>query len=246
MLTHRHATAYFPSRWHYGLVAVLVLSLLLGIGAANPNPSKAAGSWRGRVVGPVANYGAWGTIGTTQPNVPAGQGNRAFEFIMSYNVDGAGKQHFVQTGWVKNPTSCGSATTVFWEYYNGSTYTNGCGMYFPTGDNDYAVRYDPSNGYWCHDFNGNCIKSEHSSLPGLTTSYYLAAYGETNDPSVQMGGASQSTAIYLTNLRYFDTANNTQWITSTGASYGSCASPCPYGFNWGTAACVLYTYNWTY
>ncbi len=98
----------------------------------------------------------------------------------------------------------------------------------------------------CHDFNGTCFHSELSSCPALRTSYFVAAYGETNEPTVQMGGTSQSTAIWFTNLRYFDTANNPQWITSTGASYGSCASPCPYGFNWGMAASVLYTYNWTY
>lgn len=81
-LKHSYSSAYFPSRWHYGLVAVLVLSLLLGVGAANPSPSKAA-DFRGRVVGPMANYGAWGTIGTTQPNVPSRKDNRLFEFIMA-------------------------------------------------------------------------------------------------------------------------------------------------------------------
>lgn len=60
-----------------------------------------------------------------------------------------------------------------------------------------------------------------------------------------MGGNGVSNAIYISNIRYFDTANNPQLVTSTGSWYGYCNSPCPYDFNWGTAASVLYTYDWT-
>ncbi len=58
---------------------------------------------------------------------------------MTYNVDGSGTQHFIQAGWIKQPAACGSSTQVFWEAYDGSTYTNGCYYAFPSGDNDYAT-----------------------------------------------------------------------------------------------------------
>ncbi len=59
---------------------MLILSLLFGIEAALPNPAEAAqvSSFRGRVVGPYANYGSWATIGTTQPFITFQSGCTVF------------------------------------------------------------------------------------------------------------------------------------------------------------------------
>ncbi len=35
-------------------------------------------------------------------------------------------------------------------------------------------------------------------------------------------------------------------ISCGGVRYAGCISSCPCGYNWGTAASVLYTYNGTY
>jgi hypothetical protein len=236
-------------RWHRGsgLALLALTSLLL---ALSPISAAALNSQMGRAIYvPTGIYGSWGTIGTTAPYVPSGA---TFEFIMTYNWDSSGHQHFVQSGWTRQ-TPCGSSVSVFVEYFNGTNYTNRCRVYFPWGDNDYATQYNPTNGWWCHDYNGNCILSEPSSGsggPGLTTAYYVSAYGETNDPSAQMGGNGQANAIYLSNLRYFDTSNNVVYIHTAGSSYGNGCQPppsslCPYGTSQGFAGTVLWTDNWT-
>jgi hypothetical protein len=168
---------------------------------------------------------------------------------MAFNRDASSRQHFVQIGWSRQ-SYCGSAASVFWEYYNGTSYTNGCRVYFPWGDNDYATQYSPSTDLSCHDYQGNCIHFEPSSGtggPGLTRAYYVSAYGETTDGSVQMGGNGQANAIYLSNLRYFYTSNNAVHIKTAGSSYGNgCQpSPCPHGTSYGLAATVIWTDNWT-
>lgn len=225
-----------------GISALLVTTLLLTV--LSPISAAALNSQMGRVAYvPTGIYGSWGTIGTDSPYIGSGA---TFEMIMTYNSDASGHQHFVQMGYTRQ-SACSSAVSVFWEYYNGSTYTHACGVYFPWGDNDYATQYNPSNGWWCHDYNGTCIHSEPSSGPALTTAYYVSAYGETTSGSVQMGGNGQANAIYLSNLRYFDTSNNVVYIKTAGTSYGNgCQpTPCPYGTSYGFAGTVHWTDNWT-
>jgi hypothetical protein len=233
--------------WHRGLGVTALLVTILLLTFLSPISAAALNSQMGRAIYvPTGIYGSWGTIGTTNPNASSGA---SFEFIMTYNYDASGHQHFVQSGWTKQ-SLCGPSVTVFWEYYNGSTYTNGCGSLFPSGDNDYATQYNPKTDLWCEDFQGVCNHWEPSSGtggPGLTTAYYVSAYGETTTGSVQMGGHLQANAIYLSNLRYFDTENTVVYIKTAGSAYGNgCQpSPCPYGTSYGFEATVLWTDNWT-
>lgn len=239
----------FPRHWHLGLAFVMAFSIIAFV---SPVPAAAAGrSWLGiSDYVPAGVRGSWGVIGTTNPASGA-----SFEMIKTSNYY-QGSEHFVQIGWTLQQ-ACGSITTVMWEWYDGSQYSSTtnppgawCDTYFPGGDNDYATQYNPTNGYWCYDYNGVCIHSMPSTNPQLTVAYYVGAYGETGDPSAQMGGSGVGSAIYLTNLRYFDMSNQPVWITQSNENlsfYTTCgATPCPYGWGYNWTASVLYTYNWTY
>ena len=121
-------------------------------------------------------------------------------------------------------------------------------QYAPSGDNDYYQEYDSNTGYWCHGYNGICVQSKNAgSVVGFATGTTVAAYGETNTREAQMGGPSQSLAVWIRNVKYKPTSTASQWnyIQSTGSSYGTCPSVCPYDYGYGLAATVLYTYNWT-
>lgn len=243
-------SSYFPRRWY--VMAVLVV---LGVSAIWLQSSeRASADYTSSFMGdhvhvPTGIYGSWGTIGTTNPYADS---SKSFEFIMTFNRDANGVQHFVQIGWSKQPF-CGPNPTVFWEWFDGTNYNNDsdkCDVWFPQGNNDYATQYDPSKGIWCWDYNGRCIDSRTSTYPKLTEAYDVAAYGETGNPVADMGGIGESNAIYISNLRYFNLSGNPVWIKYTSGAYGTgCYVPpggtCRYGDGDGYAATVLYTFNWT-
>ncbi len=194
------------------------------------------------------NYGSAATIGTSDPYVGS---DYSFEFIRSATYSPI--QRHVQTGWIKWGYCNSGNVAVFWEYYDGSNYVNSCTTYSPSGDKDYYNEYDGNTGYWCHGYQGYCIRSELSTTVGFSQGSVVTAYGETSQPStyVQMGGPSSSQAVYISNIKYKPgpTTSPPNWgyVKTSGDSYLSCnASPCPYGYGSGFAATVLYTYNWTY
>lgn len=237
---------YFPRHWHYGLV-IMLATAAFAIQLSTPTPTLADhNSWRGRHVG-ITNYGSGATIGTSDPYVGSWA---SFEFIRTAADDGS----MVQIGWSKQP-ACGPSPSVFWEHYTPNLgYRNACGEYFPTGDKDYYNEYDGNTGYWCLGYQGYCLHSEPASYLNFTAGSALTAYGETThtSSSVQMGGPSQSQAVYISNIKYkpYSTAPPSAWnyVKTAGSSYLGCGEPndCPYGYGYGFAATVLYTYNWTW
>src|SRR5579875_1023259 len=239
----------FPRRWHVCL-AIVLAATLLGLQALSTADTKAdssARSFRGQEIG-QSNYGSGAVIGTSQPYTG---GHSSFELIRSANYVPGG-QSMVQTGWTMQP-ACGNKTAVFWEYANPAIgYVNSCTTYYPTGDKSYYNEYDGNTGYWSHGYQGYVIHSELASQTSFAQASVVTAYGETDSTSknVQMGGPTSSQAIYLSNIKYKPgtTTPPSGWnyIKTAGNSYATCGdSPCPYGYNWGFAATVLYTYNWT-
>lgn len=231
-------------RSRFGFLGVLAL---IGSQLAFPNVAFANHAFRGRQVN-VVNYGSGATIGTSDPYVG---GEYSFELIRSATYDPI--QRHVQTGWMKWAYCPGGTVSVFWEYFDGTNYINKCTTYHPIGDQDYYNEYDGTTLYWCHGYQGFCVNSERWTDVGFNTATVVTAYGETSLSSslVQMGGPTAGQAVYISNIKYKpgSTTPPAGWgyIKTSGASYGSCgASPCPYGYNWGFAATVLYTYNWTY
>lgn len=217
--------------------------VILAIGLAVVPALAFAIDWRGRVVNQT-NYGSGATIGTSNPSVGT---SYSFEFIMSRIT--SPEQRFIQTGWIKK-SSCGSSPRLFVENYKDTGgYNNQCLMqYAPSGDNDYYQEYDGNTGYWCHGYNGICVQSKlASTVVGFSTGTTLAAYGEANTRAAQMGGPSESLAVWITNVKYKPTSTASQWnyIQSTGSDNGTCPATCPYDYRYGLAATVLYTYNWT-
>jgi len=150
---------------------------------------------------------------------------------------------------------CGVSTLrVTWEGSTGSSFPFfGCGA-IPSGDNDYYLEYNPANQLWCTGFNGVVQGCVHGNTIQFHSATHLVAHGETTHYStaepVVMGNLGASNAIWITNIAYkLPQPNPGQWaaVQQLGASYGPCnaAAPCPYGWAQGTAATVLYTYNYT-
>ena len=147
---------------------------------------------------------------------------------------------------------------MFWEYYNPDLaydYVNGCNRYYPLGERNYYNEFNPASGalYWCNGYEGIVQNCEYASQTGFTTATSVVAYGETSHYStatpVEMGETGQAAAVWITNISYKKVQPNpASWaaVQSSGVNYAGCGySPCPYSYNWGFAATVLYTYNWT-
>jgi hypothetical protein len=220
-------------------IGLLLLSLVPSLSSAN--------DFRGRRV-TITNYGSGARMGIRDPYVGP---HASFEFVQSRIYSPASR--FIQTGWSRQP-ACGNNSSVFVEVYNPDFYAGGfnntCNLYFPQGDADYYQEYDGNTGYWCHGYQGYCIKSRYAATEvGFATASNLVVYGETNNQAAQMGGPNQNLAIWLTNVKYKPTSTVSSWNWATSSlgsvSYGNCSGACPYGYDWGYAANTLYTYNWT-
>jgi len=82
---------------------------------------------------------------------------------------------------------------------------------------------------------------------------YVALYGETTSPAVQMGGPDANSAVYLSDVCVKSTSSLSacdQFLTTSDpiTPHGNCgASPCPYGYEYGMSVMTghLYVKNWT-
>lgn len=192
-------------------------------------------------------YGAGATIGTSNPNVGSTYYSR--EVIEARSNDSF---YILRVGWHKS-FFCGSTPRF---YYHRENFTTGllqgtCIQGVPvSGDNDFYLEYNGSNQYWCHGMNGTCRINAVNGFGVLTNLSVMGTTSQKSNPP-QMGGASQGVAVWISNVKYKPTPNATpsQWLYVTSALGGSqvnqCSGTCPYGFQTGYAASVLYTFNWT-
>ncbi len=188
--------------------------------------------YEGRITNQL-NFGSTAKIIT--PNV--GWINSGSDVLLSWILINSqtpwwlGPQAFIQSGpfqgvnfpWI----NCGGINPkVFWEYIDFSgpgpnhPYDNGCVDYYPASGTShiYGQEYDTANGgYWCFVYDGICYKSAPAAtgnpiFPGIrptgfTSTQQVAAYGETNDTRIQMGGFGWLGRVSLSRIEYKPNSN---------------------------------------
>lgn len=260
----------FHPGWNWSFVSIIFSTLLLsGLIAgelAQPEAvfAEACGGgpcFQGRITY-QPNYGSAARISTPDPaprSVNAGSdGLLSFMFINSQTPLGQGTQMFIQTGWFYAVNyfgnNCGGGPRLFWEFIDFNTvpasYQNGCTNTYPGAGSthSYGQQYDANTAYWCHLYDGNCFKSEPAFLGdgstrsvGTNRGTQVAAYGETTDSRIQMGGLGYSKRATISRIEY--KSNSTGSFSAFTvppyvlSNYGTCnISVCEYRSNSGGAS----------
>ncbi|HEX2915037.1 MAG TPA: hypothetical protein VH186_29860 [Chloroflexia bacterium] len=193
------------------------------------------------------NSGSAAKIYTVNPNLGCCGYRASFVLILSLGDIGGGISAFVQSGIAKTINGgCGSPVVFIAEYidrvpgdpHNGVIKQH-CEMAInpvPGTDHTYTSEYDPATGYWCHDYDGICRYSEPrvggtaDIWPvGYDHASQVAAYGETNDNTVQLGSTFQQTVI--SQIQYKNAPNQTFYFFTTPpytpGGYSPCDANCP-------------------
>ncbi len=197
------------------------------------------------------SYGSYATIDTANPYISLS--GASFELLETFSIV-PGDIVMMQIGWAKS-SACPDRTVpfVFTEYYVNKQYQNQCVIATPNGKNSYYETIKNGNA-WCSGYNESvCLQLVPISQLPMNPGQYVGLYGETTDPSVQMGGPDANSAVYLSEACVKSTSSSTTCDQSLSTSdpitqHGSCgANPCPYGYDYGANATSghLYVKNWT-
>lgn len=198
-------------RWR--LMFLTVFALLAGFVAGNITPVKAATSYFAGY-----NYFASSVTGVlvrlpySNPNVPV-SGGQSTEWVLA-----KGPSTYIQAGWLK--TSSNTAPKYFVEYWNG------CGSFcrftygtINTSTHEYKVQRSGSN--WCGYLDGAQKDCASTSTLGFTTTSNEQYFGETSDPSIQLGGTGAS-HFRMTRLSF---QNASGWLQVNTSSLSIYVSP---------------------
>lgn len=264
------------------LLYLVVIGIAIGLSAVsifNPatasaeqcDPFGAQRCFSGYLYNQVS-YGVEATIGTTSFAWPNTNNTLvSFTLINGQNPDPNNHAWF-QVGTARElHGNCASITTAFSEYIDYQVgdpsygkFLQTCNKYFPnTGENhSYAAQYDNNTGYWCFNYDSYCQNSvpafggsPANPATGFIAGTQVAAYGEVNYTSVQMGGNGQANAIYLSGIQYKpNDTGSLSYLHSppapTGPYVQGCGAPnppagCPYSSASGNSASIWYVDIWT-
>lgn len=238
---------YFPRRWNLILAVSVVLATL---GAVLGNQQEANAGHGNHLGAKLArtSFGLWAKIDYRNVN-SAESGYGSYEEIISRPQDGGGP--FAMSGWADGGTACpGTAPVVFWGWQNTSGTTSlQCSVQSFNSTNEHAHEYDgsPGTNYWCWRFKGQLLNCQSLGW-GTVTHVYIG--GGTNHTAVppELGG-TPSDPVDFRDIRYKPTSTSppTSWIyiSTTGSSWYSCPSPCPYSWGQGISGSRLFVYNYT-
>jgi hypothetical protein len=253
----------FKSKWIKPL-AVIILLNICSLVFTDPNTVSAqvftmcanfTNCWAGHYYNQI-NYGSDAHIGTASiPNPNDGGVSTSFMLILSAGVVN-GQDSFIQTGWaVGYNGGCGNRPTVITEYMNfniGGNPQQRCnfGIYPAIGtDHVYTNEYNDVTLFWAHLYDGRVLQQESSATTRFSVAAQVAAYGESNDRNIQVGGPNQGAPVLLYALKYKPLGHGGfNYIfhppAPTGA-WGSCdPAPCPYGTQNGESAGIWWVSVW--
>lgn len=220
-----------------------------------------------------SNYGAESQVTTPKRINIGSQPAFSYMFVNSqgYDYNTAGNPYmFIQNGMVwANGYYCGSNVTITSEWTNQAVDPNNLHIQFNCSltlalNTRYslAVQYDGNSHKWLWSVNGFgsgalYYREETQNTTGFVSGDRYAFYGETNTPTIQMGGPDSTPGDAVTgeSIGYKTTSTGTfsyptinsphDYAGQTSTSCNTGAYPCPYNKTYGNFASGWVVYVWT-